>query len=97
MNPTDAPVKVALTPRQLDGAGACSPIQMVLKPGQQVWRTAQSMVSCIRPGAPNYTLNIKGVDGAVLVQSYYDYGNFIYATSPVLDVLPQLSTTDGTN
>jgi hypothetical protein len=86
VNPTSNPVRVALTPRTNTGSNACATFTVLLPPGQEIWRTAQSLVTCVPSGAPAYTLRLEPLDGEVVVQAYYDYANLLYATAPVHEV-----------
>lgn len=91
VNPADEPVDLVLTARLANGEPACSPATISLQPRQQIWQSAQSLISC-PPGTPNYTLNVAPANGAVAVQSYYDYGNLFYHAAPVRAVMPPVQT-----
>ena len=88
VNPGDQGMELALTARRSDGTTACE-ARLEVGPGQMIWKTAQSLVPCQRTGSPNYTLHIEPLDGDAIIQSYYDYGNLLYAAAPVHDVTPE--------
>lgn len=88
VNPTDEPVHLSLTPRRFDGRDACAPVMIELAPGAQIWRSAQSLISCVRSGEDNYNLYIEPLDGEIAVQAYYDYGSLVFANAPVHQLEP---------
>jgi len=97
VNPSEESVSLELTARRGDGTSPCKALALKLGPGQQIWKTAQSlMASCIRSGMPNYTLHVEAIDGEVVTQAYYDYGNLIFATAIVHEI-DSLGVDNGMN
>jgi len=88
VNPGDDTLELALTARRGDGSKACD-TKIKINPGQMIWKTAQSLMPCQRAGSPNYTLHIDPLDGEAVIHAYYDYGNLLFATAPVHEVIAE--------